>query len=80
MNLFILFAIIKIRFVLVSTFRTDYFISGLAPLDKDELVVLGVPKDRDPETGKPLRPRLSVLRYKANDYVEVCTDTLSMRG
>lgn len=64
----------------VSTFRTDFHISGLAPLEKDELVVLGVPKERDAVTGKPLRPQLSVLRYKSNEYVEICTDSLSMRG
>lgn len=64
----------------VSTFRTDVYISGVAPLDKDELVVLGVSKERDPETGKQQRPQLSVLRYKANNFVEISTDTLSMRG
>lgn len=43
-------------------------------------MVLGVPKQLDAETGKPLRPQLCVLQYKSNNYVEVCTDSLSMRG
>ncbi|XP_026463874.1 vacuolar protein sorting-associated protein 41 homolog [Ctenocephalides felis] len=63
----------------VSTFQMDFFISGLGPLElPDQLVVLGYPKEKDPSTGKALRPVLSVLHYKDSDYVEVCTDTLTL--
>lgn len=64
----------------ISTFQTDFYICGLAPLDSNQLVVLGFPKDREPETNKALRPILSVLQYQASDYVEICTDSLSIRG
>lgn len=52
----------------------------MAPLETDQLVVLGYPKDRDPVDNKALRPILSVLQYKTCDYVEICTDSLSLRG
>ena len=64
----------------VSTFQTDFFICGIAPLDSSQLVVLGYPKERDIETNKALRPILCVLQYKTSDYVEICTDSLSLRG
>lgn len=43
-------------------------------------MVLGVPKEKEQGTGKAMRPQLSVLRYKENDFVDICTDSLSMRG
>uniref|UniRef100_A0A1B0CTY4 Putative vacuolar assembly/sorting protein vps41 n=1 Tax=Lutzomyia longipalpis TaxID=7200 RepID=A0A1B0CTY4_LUTLO len=64
----------------VSTFQTDFFVCGLAPLEANQLVVLGVPKERDLENSKSLRPILTVLLYKSCDYVEICTDSLSLRG
>uniref|UniRef100_A0A1L8DVT6 Vacuolar protein sorting-associated protein 41 homolog n=1 Tax=Nyssomyia neivai TaxID=330878 RepID=A0A1L8DVT6_9DIPT len=64
----------------VSTFQTDFFVCGLAPLEGNQLVVLGVPKERDLENSKSLRPILTVLLYKTCDYVEICTDSLSLRG
>lgn len=63
----------------VYTFQTDYFISGLGPLD-DQLVLLGVPKENDPETGKAQRPVLSVADYKDCEFSEVSTDSLNIRG
>uniref|UniRef100_A0A182NF47 Fructose-1,6-bisphosphatase isozyme 2 n=1 Tax=Anopheles dirus TaxID=7168 RepID=A0A182NF47_9DIPT len=64
----------------MSTFQTDFFISGIAPLETNQLVVLGYAKERDSETNKALRPILCVLQYNASDYIEICTDSLSMRG
>lgn len=52
---------------------------GLGPLESDQLVVLGYPRERD-ESNKALRPVLCVLQYKPCDYVEICTDSLSLRG
>lgn len=63
----------------VYTFQTDYFISGLGPLD-DQLVILGVPKECDPETGKAQRPMLAVADYKDCDFCEISSDTLNIRG
>ncbi|KAG7303143.1 hypothetical protein JYU34_013175 [Plutella xylostella] len=63
----------------VYTFQTDYYISGLGPLD-DQLVLLGVPKEPDPETGKAQRPVLSVADYKDCDFSEISTDCLNIRG
>ncbi|KAL5273462.1 VPS41 family protein [Megaselia abdita] len=64
----------------VSTFQTSFFVCGLAPLASCQLVVLGYPKEKDPETNKAQRPVLCVLEYKGNNYEEVCTDCLSLRG
>lgn len=58
----------------------DCFICGLGPLDNEQLVVLGYPKERDAETDKALRPILCVIQYKSHDYVEICTNSLSLRG
>lgn len=65
----------------ISTFQTDFYVCGLAPFkEPNQLVVLGYPKERDSETNKALRPILSVLQYKPTDYIEICTDSLSIRG
>lgn len=61
------------------TFQTDYYISGLGPLN-DQLVLLGVPKELDSETGKAQRPVLSVADYKDCEFCEVSTDSLNIRG
>lgn len=63
----------------VYTFQTDYFISGLGPLD-DQLVLLGVPKECDAETGKAQRPVLVVADYKDCEFCEVSTDSFNIRG
>nr|XP_019538216.2 vacuolar protein sorting-associated protein 41 homolog [Aedes albopictus] len=64
----------------MSTFQTEFYVCGVAPLESHQLVVLGYSKERDSETNKALRPILCVLQYKASDYIEICTDSLSMRG
>lgn len=63
----------------VSTFQTTFYISGLAPLTSNQLVVLGCPKEKDGER-KSLRPVLCVMEYKLNSSEEICTDSLSLRG
>lgn len=65
---------------IVSTFQTDFFVCGLAPLESNQLVVLGYPKERDAENNKALRPIIAVLQYKTSDYDEICIDSLSLRG
>lgn len=49
-------------FLLVSTFQTEFYISGIAPLDQ-QLVLLGFPKELD-ENQKSLRPQLYILEYR----------------
>ncbi|XP_046959618.1 vacuolar protein sorting-associated protein 41 homolog [Vanessa cardui] len=63
----------------VHTFQTDSYISGLGPLD-DQLVILGVPKENDPETEKSQRPVLSVAEYKDCEFCEIASDSLTIRG
>ncbi|XP_014371790.1 vacuolar protein sorting-associated protein 41 homolog [Papilio machaon] len=64
----------------VYTFQSkEYFISGLGPLD-DQLVLLSVPKEPDPETGKSQRPILIVADYKDCEFNEFSADTLNIRG
>lgn len=65
-------------YFLVSTFQTEFYISGIAPLDH-QLVLLGVPKELD-KNNKSLRPQLYIIEYKDNDYTDICTDSLSLRG
>lgn len=64
---------------LVSTFQTNFYISGLAVLTANELVILGYPKEKDTEH-KAMRPVLSVIQYKLNDCETLCIDSLSIRG
>lgn len=51
-----------ITFVPVSTFQTEFYISGIAPLDH-QLVLLGLSKELD-ENHKSLRPQLYILEYR----------------
>lgn len=62
----------------VSTFQTEFYLSGIAPLDH-QLVLLGVPKELD-ENQKSLRPQLYIVDYRDNDYTDICADSLSLRG
>ncbi|KAK4877794.1 hypothetical protein RN001_010300 [Aquatica leii] len=62
----------------VSTFQTEFYISGIAPLD-NQLVLLGFPKEFD-SNQKSLRPQLYIVEYRDSDYVDICTDSLSLRG
>ncbi|XP_075222669.1 vacuolar protein sorting-associated protein light [Lycorma delicatula] len=59
----------------VSTFQTDFFVSGVAPLSS-QLVVLGYCKEQD----VPQRPQLHVIEPRAQDYIDISTDSLSLRG
>lgn len=63
----------------ISTFQTEFFVCGLAPLEKNQLVVLGVPKDKD-ECNNFQRPVLCVIKYECNTYEELCTDSLTLKG
>ncbi|XP_050441734.1 vacuolar protein sorting-associated protein 41 homolog [Adelges cooleyi] len=63
----------------LSMFRIDYFISGIGPLDNDQLVILCYSKEKDAD-GKSMRPQLYVVEAKESKYVELCTDNLSLRG
>lgn len=65
--------------VSVSTFNTDFIISGIAPYGLRELVVLGYSKEVD-DDGKPLRPHLHLLEPQADDYIDMYADNLSLRG
>lgn len=51
-----------IAFISVSTFQTEFYISGIAPLDQ-QLVLLGLSKELD-ENQKSLRPQLYILEYR----------------
>jgi len=62
----------------LSMFRIDYFISGIGPLDHNQLVILCYSKDKD-ENKKAMRPQLYVVEAKESKYVELCTDNLSLR-
>ena len=62
----------------MSAFETDFFISGIGPLD-DHLVILGYSKEPD-EDGKAQRPVMYVVESQANSFVELRSDSLSLRG
>lgn len=70
--------LVEHNYLAVSTFQTEFYISGIAPLDQ-QLVLLGVPKEHD-ENNKSLRPQLYIIEYKDNDYTDICTDSLTLRG
>lgn len=42
-------------------------------------MLLGFPKELD-SNKKSLRPQLYIVEYRDNDYVDICTDSLSLRG
>lgn len=63
----------------ISTFQTEFFVCGLAPLEKNQLVVLGVPKEKN-EDKNYQRPVLCAIRYESNVYEELCTDSLTLKG
>ncbi|XP_012273995.1 vacuolar protein sorting-associated protein 41 homolog [Orussus abietinus] len=62
----------------VSTFQVDFYISGIAPLD-NQLVLLGCSKELD-ENGKSQRPTLQVIEPKYQDFSEICANSLTLRG
>lgn len=63
----------------IYTYQIDYFIGGLGPLD-DLLVLLAVPKECDPKTGKSQMPVLIVANYKGCEFCEISWETLDIRG
>ncbi|XP_017884665.1 vacuolar protein sorting-associated protein 41 homolog isoform X2 [Ceratina calcarata] len=62
----------------VSTFQVDFYISGIAPLE-NQLVLLGCLKETD-ENGKSQRPTLHVVEPKYQDFSVVCGNSLTLRG
>ncbi|XP_043598277.1 vacuolar protein sorting-associated protein 41 homolog isoform X1 [Bombus pyrosoma] len=62
----------------VSTFQVDFYISGIAPLE-NQLVLLGCLKELD-EDGKSQRPTLHVVEPKHHDFTLVCANSLTLRG
>ncbi|XP_030377032.1 vacuolar protein sorting-associated protein 41 homolog [Scaptodrosophila lebanonensis] len=62
----------------ISTFQTTFYISGLAPFTRTQLVVLGYRKQRSADN-KALRPVISVMEYKMHSSEEILTDSLSIR-
>lgn len=40
---------------------------------------MGYPKEPD-EDDKSSRPQLYIVEYRDNDYTDICTDSLSLRG
>lgn len=57
------------------TFQTDFLICGIGPLEQ-QLVVLGYWREQE----TPQRPQLHVLEPKAEDYIDICTNSLNLRG
>jgi hypothetical protein len=62
----------------ISTLKMESYVCGLAPLEKNQLVVLGLPKEKEQENVSP-RPVLFVIQYKCNEYEELCTDSLTLK-
>lgn len=64
--------------ILVSTFQVEFYISGIAPLG-NQLVLLGCLKESD-EDGKSQRPTLHVVEPKYQDFSVICANSLTLRG
>jgi hypothetical protein len=62
----------------ITTFKTEFYICGIAPLENNQLVVLGLPPKENAED-KSQRPVLCVIQYKCNEYEEICTDSLTLK-
>lgn len=65
-------------FISVSTFQVDFYISGIAPLE-NQLVLLGCSKELD-ENGKSERPKLHVVKPNYQDFSIVGGNYLTLRG
>lgn len=66
----------------ISSFKTNFYISGLAPLQGCQLVILGYLKEKTSDH-KSMRPILSVIEYKDNNInynAVIRVDSLSLRG
>lgn len=72
------FCMILTCLIAVSTFETDFYISGIGPLD-DTLVILGFAKEPD-EDNKSQRPVMYVVEPQPTGFVELRYDSLSLRG
>ncbi|XP_074097880.1 vacuolar protein sorting-associated protein light [Cotesia typhae] len=62
----------------VSTFQVDFYISGIAPLE-NQLVLLGCLKELS-DKGTSQRPTLHVVEPKYQDFVDVSANFLGLRG
>lgn len=63
----------------VITMRVNYFICGICPLDVSQLVILAYKKKCD-ASGEALAPRLHFFQSEHDKYVQVHSDTLSLRS
>lgn len=62
----------------VSTFQVDFYISGIAPLE-NQLVLLGCLKELG-EDGKRQRPTLHIVEPKCENFSVICANSLNLRG
>ncbi|XP_012255433.1 vacuolar protein sorting-associated protein 41 homolog isoform X1 [Athalia rosae] len=62
----------------ISTFQVEFYISGIAPLG-NQLVLLGCSKEPD-DNGQGQRPMLHVVEPKYQEYTAICATSLSLRG
>uniref|UniRef100_S4RIT6 Vacuolar protein sorting-associated protein 41 homolog n=1 Tax=Petromyzon marinus TaxID=7757 RepID=S4RIT6_PETMA len=62
---------------IVSAFQVDFFVSGIAPLG-NQLVVLSYMLDES--TKNAYRPQLRILQHQEDSYEETSCDALSIRG
>ncbi|KAI4491843.1 PREDICTED: vacuolar protein sorting-associated protein 41 homolog [Polistes canadensis] len=62
----------------VSTFQVDFYISGIAPLD-NQLILLGCLKELDKDS-KSQRPTLHIVEPKCEDFSVICANSLTLRG
>ncbi|XP_030059835.1 vacuolar protein sorting-associated protein 41 homolog [Microcaecilia unicolor] len=66
---------------IVSQFDEEFYISGLAPLS-DQLVILFYVKEVSDKVGKECcaRPRLDIIQPLPESYEEISSDALTVRG
>ncbi|XP_033100786.1 vacuolar protein sorting-associated protein 41 homolog [Anneissia japonica] len=72
---------LPLRFVeIVSLFKTDFFVCGVAPLDNQLVVLAFLRQDSNESDSESQRPQLKILDPKPDDYEIVSSDALSIRG
>ncbi|XP_077978241.1 vacuolar protein sorting-associated protein 41 homolog [Glandiceps talaboti] len=67
---------------IVSMFSTDFYVCGIAPLGENLVIMSYVtegPKHEDEVKGER-RPQLRIIEPKMDDYEEISSDALSIRG
>lgn len=64
---------------IVSMFKTDFYVCGLAPFCAGSIVALTVLKSTE-EATEGSRPQFRVIEPQMEDYVEQSSDILSVRG